>query len=226
MREYLNGEEPESHGITESGSFMHHIMEEYLKGNLKGEELVDYFTANFDKNVPTSMCLHMTETFSKDMYGLYYQGYLKFLQEFRGIPDCKEIVDIERWFELPHKDYIINGRIDLVYRDNSGNLCVLDHKSKSKFKSKKDKAQYARQLYLYALASKEIYGEYPKQLVFNLMRGGFVYIDFNEKDLEDTIAWFEKTVDDIRDVITYDAKPDTFFCRNWCGLERCDLCNN
>jgi len=225
MREYLNGERPASHGVTESGTFMHNVMEKYFKGELKQDELVEYFIANFDKEVPSTMSLQMTDTFSKDMYGLYYQGYLKYLQEFKGIPNLKQIVDIEKWFELPHKDYILNGRIDLVYRDNDDNLYVLDHKSKSKFKSKKDRAQYARQLYLYAAAAKVLYGEYPKQLVFNLMRGEFVYIDFNEKDLEATLAWVEKTVEDIRDVITYDAKPDTFFCRNWCGLEPCELCN-
>lgn len=225
MREYLNGEVPASHGVTESGTFMHNVMEKYFKGELKKDELVDYFMANFNKEVPSSMTLQMTDTFSKDMYSLYYQGYLKYLQEFEGIPNCHEIVDIEKWFEVPHKDFIINGRIDLIYRDKDNNLFVLDHKSKSKFKSKKDKAQYARQLYLYAMATKMLYGEYPKQLVFNLMRGDFVFIDFDEKELEKTLAWVEKTVEDIRDVITYDANPDTFFCRNWCGLSPCELCH-
>ena len=49
MRKYLDEEVPDSHGITECGLFMHHILEEYEKGNMQLDELVPYYTENFDK---------------------------------------------------------------------------------------------------------------------------------------------------------------------------------
>ena len=51
MRKYLDEEVPDSHGITECGLFMHHILEEYEKGNMQLDELVPYYEENFDKQV-------------------------------------------------------------------------------------------------------------------------------------------------------------------------------
>ena len=150
MRKYLDEEVPDSHRITECGLFMHHILEEYEKGNMQLDELVPYYEENFDKQVVSTMRLQMSETFSKDMYGLYYNDCLEYLKNFTGIPNCKTIVDVEKEFHLPYNDYSITGKIDLIFRDNDNKLIVLDHKSKKKFKSKKDQAHYARQLYLYA----------------------------------------------------------------------------
>lgn len=226
MRYYLNGEKTESNGITECGSFMHNIMEQYEKGELKIEDLVPYFEENFNKNVVSSTYLQMSETFRKDMYGLYYNGFLDYLKNFTGIPHCKKIIDVEKEFHIIYNDdFSITGKIDLVFVDDEDNLCVLDHKSKKNFKNKKDQANYARQLYLYAWASKTLYNKYPSKLIFNLMRGEPVYIDFNKDDMEHTLGWFSNTVHNIRDTFIYDANKGSFYCMNWCGLDNCELCD-
>lgn len=226
MRKYINLEEPYSHGITESGLFMHNLLEMYENGILKKEELLKYFEDNFDRNITSTTSLKMSETFSKDMYGLYYTGYHKYLEEFDGIKDCKEIIDVENEFHLTYNnDYNITGKIDLVFINNDNELCILDHKSKNKFKSKKDQAKYARQLYIYAWASNIIYGKYPKWLIFNMLRGDYIYIEFNKDDMNESLEWFNNTVQEIRDSITYDANKDTFYCWNWCCLDECELCN-
>lgn len=226
MRKYLNEEETGSHGITECGLFMHNLMEKYEKGELKKEDLIPYYNENFDKAVVSTMDLQMSETFSKNMYSLYHDGFLNYLENFDGIPNCKEIIDVEKEFHIIYNDdYSITGKIDLVYKDTDDNLCVLDHKSKNKFKSKKEQAQYARQLYLYAWASKELYNSYPKKLVFNMLRGEPIYIDFNKDDMNSTLEWFDSVVQNIRNTITYDANKNTFYCMNWCTLGQCNLCD-
>lgn len=224
MRKYLNEEVPESHGITECGLFMHHILEEYERGNMTKEELVPYYQENFDKAVVSTMRLQMSPTFSKDMYGLYYKDCLNYLENFTGIEDCNKIIDVEREFHLPYNDYSITGKIDLVFNNNEGQLVVLDHKSKKKFKSKKDQAHYARQLYLYAWACKSLYDQYPDVLVFNMLRGEPIYIPFNADDMYKALNWFNEMVIQIRNAITFDAKVDTFYCNAFCLLGRCDLC--
>lgn len=60
------------------------------------DELVPYYEENFDKQVVSTMRLQMSETFSKDMYGLYYNDCLEYLKNFTGIPNCKTIVDVEK----------------------------------------------------------------------------------------------------------------------------------
>lgn len=227
MRKYLNEEKTESHGITECGSFMHEIMEKYEKGELKKEELVPFFEKNFNMAVVSDTRLKISEDFSKDMYSLYYQGFLNYLTNFNGIPTCKKIIDVEKEFHIVYNDdFSITGKIDLVFKNEDDDLCVLDHKSKNKFKSKKEQKEYARQLYLYAWASKTLYGKYPKYLIFNMMRGNPIYIDFEEKDMYDTLQWFDDTVQGIRNTITYDSHKENFvFCNNWCGLAHNELCD-
>lgn len=224
MRKYLNGEKQQSHGITECGLFMHDLLERYERGELKLEEMLPYFEENFYNSIKSDTHLKLSENFSKDMYPLYYNGFLEYLQNFNGIKDCKEIIDVEKEFHLQYNDYIITGKIDLVFVDKYNNFCVLDHKSKNKFKNKKEQSEYARQLYLYAWASKTLYGKYPQKLIFNMLRGEYIYIPFKENDMFKALEWFDKTVNDIRTTITYDAKEGTFFCNNFCSLDKIDLC--
>ena len=67
----------------------------------------------------------------------------------------------------------VRGFIDLLVRDrNDGRLIVVDHKSKSRFKSDQELELYGFQPYLYAEWVLQTYGEYPKELVFNLFRAG------------------------------------------------------
>ena len=112
----------------------------------------------------------------------------------------------------------------MIFQDNDDKLIVLDHKSKKKFKSKKDQAHYARQLYLYAWACKSLYDTYPDVLMFNMLRGEPIYIEFNENDMQEALYWFDDTVKQIRNAITFDANVGTFYCNAFCLLGRCELC--
>ena len=135
MRKYLNEEIPDSHGVTESGLFMHKLMEKYENGVLQQNELLEYFENKYDKNVLSNTVLNMGNGFRKDMYNIYYNGYRSYLEDFTGIPNCKKIIDVERKFNFRYsiKDiepFSITGVIDLVFQDNEDKLIVLDHKSK------------------------------------------------------------------------------------------------
>ena len=143
-----------------------------------------------------------------------------------------EIVGIEKEFYFDVLGHPFHGFADLITRENDG-LVIYDHKAKAlkpysgrkkPTKTDLELSEYARQLYLYAEATKQSLGEYPKYLVFNCYRvQNFVRLDFDSRNLDETLRWADEMIQKIR---TFDAwKPDIdyFKCRNLCGLnDRCD----
>ena len=104
------------------------------------------------------------------------------------------------------------GIIDLVLRNRSG-LIVCDHKSRGKWKSREERRKYLRQLNLYAVRVKEVYGEWPHELWFNKFREGILDRDpFNIVTAQEDIDWFLRSIDDIYKARNFPAKPDRVLC--------------
>ena len=128
-------------------------MERYANGEIELWDLADVYEWEFDAAVPEEF---PPSDFCKDKNGkkitmreLYYQQGLDFLKNFPGYDELK-ILEVESNFDIEIDDWIFTGVIDLVLEDKDGNLIIQDYKSKSSFKSKKEQAEYARQLYLYS----------------------------------------------------------------------------
>ncbi len=202
------------------GLFVHSIMERYAKGELSLWDLPKIYKEEFTTAVPEEF---PDAFFCHDMRQLYYDQGLQFLQDFAGYEDIK-ILDTETQFDLDIDDWTFNGIIDLVFRDERGRLIIRDYKSKSTFKSKKEKAEYARQLYLYSLYVKQRYGRYPDELQFMLFRkNNVVKIPFQEEGVEDALKWARDTVKEIRDCWDFAPTCEAFFSRNLCNhREYCD----
>ena len=66
----------------------------------------------------------------------------------------RDILEAELDFELFRENYILNGAIDLIYRDSDGELVVLDYKY-SKY-NENHIGGYIKQSYIYASALREI----------------------------------------------------------------------
>lgn len=157
------------------------------------------------------------------MKELYYNQGLEYLKNFSGYDDRK-ILGVEEKFDLGIDDWIFNGVIDLVYEDKNGKLVIQDYKSKSSFKNKKEQAEYARQLYLYALHVKNKYGKYPDLLQFCMFRKNTVIeIPFDENSLEEAVGWAKDTVKEIRECWDFSPSCDEFFSQNLCNhRDYCD----
>lgn len=189
-------------GLSEFGTFCHKILEMYEKGELEIWEMLSYYKDNFAKEVPSSFVVKMSDTFSKDLYPYYYQDGENYFTNFEGYSNW-EILESEYQFEIPITDNaLFNGKVDLIARSKkSGRLIIIDHKSKSKFKSKDELAEYAKQLYLYAFAVHEKYGEWPKTLYFNMFRKGeLVTIPFDKKEYRMAMNWAVDTINAIQSV--------------------------
>lgn len=201
--------------FSDWGSFMHYLLEQYFKGELEFFELSQVYEQNYTNRVkcafPPNRYVNLSES--------YYNKGKEYLDNFDGdFNDC-EVLAVEQNVELDIKGRPFVGVIDLIVRGSDGLLRIIDHKSKSKMKNKKEESEYLRQLYLYSLWTKQTYGEYPVQLIFNMFRAGNKIIhNFVEEELNVAVEWFSSTIDSIYEDVDFKAKPDNFFCNQLCGV--------
>lgn len=210
---YVEDKREQPNAFSQCGGFVHGILQRYFDGELYAFELADVFEAEYDTAV--------TERFPFfNMYKAYYDKSLAYLQTFDGIDG--EVLGVEQELTAEIGGYRFIGYADLIMRDENG-IVVYDHKSKSDWKSKKERADYLRQLYLYAYCIKQKYGEFPYKLVFNKFRAENPLDEelFNEADYTAAVEWFKQSVDRILSEAEWDCKPDSWYCDRLCGFAEC-----
>ena len=231
--------EGKSNGMAQCGSLVHSILERYFKEELLQFELADTFLNEFDEKVPNGVYITFPNGFKKDMTDKYKEQCVDFLSNFDEIEGL-DVIGIEENFNLltkiKDKSIILNGFIDIIAKDKDENFYIIDWKSKSKFKNKKEIKEYARQLYLYSIYIKYKYGKMPKEIWFYQFRIGHIEkIVFNEEDFNEALEWTYNTVEKIENEQFFlpinfskfntptelnDAK---FFCSNLCDYS--DICD-
>ena len=208
---YIDGVEEQLNAFAQHGSYVHSLLERYFKGELYAFELADEFEAHYDENV--------TEKFPFfNMFNAFFSKTLNYLQKFDGIDG--EIVAVEQKFDTVIGGHKFIGYADLILRDDEG-LVVVDHKSHGAWKSKKERTDYMRQLYLDAYCVKGMYGEFPHKLVFNMFRKDEPLDEevFKEGDCMAAIDWFKGAVDVILANEDWECKVDDWYCGQLCGCE-------
>ena len=189
-------------------------MERWAKGELMSFELADAYEAEYDEAVK-----HYFPPFPKGMAGQYYDEGLQYFQSFDGFGDDKEILSVEDKFELDIRGNRFVGIADLVLQDKkTGDIIVIDHKSKSMNSMKKAQYENTRQLYTYAAYVKERFGEFPTLLQFNMFRYG---VNINEpfamERYEETMDWIERTIAQIKAEKEWKVSSSGYFCRFICS---------
>lgn len=221
-------------GFAEWGSLCHSIFEDYAKGNLAEFELL----GAYEERYPQYMQNEFPPVRGKPLAEKYYERGRELFAAFSGYPENWEILAVEETVNFQVDGYHFTGFIDLLVRDRTdGKLIVVDHKSKAAFKTRAEQAHYAIQLYLYAYWVHEQYGEYPKELLFNMFRvDKVVHIPFVKEDMDNAIRWFLDTVhkieedEDFWDMIALEYEREnkplseysqtSFFCSFLCGSKR------
>ena len=177
-------------------------------------ELADAYEAEYDEAVK-----HYFPPFPKGLAGRYYDEGLQYFRSFDGFGGDMEILSVEDKFELDIRGNRFVGIADLVLRDrNTGDITVIDHKSKSMNSMKKAQYENTRQLYTYAAYVKERFGVFPTLLQFNMFRYG-VNIDepFSMERYEETMDWIERTIAEIRAEREWKVSSSSYFCRFICS---------
>ena len=219
---------PEGHGTAEFGSYVHKILEMYEKGELGEYELLPYYEEHYDENVKSTFVTYLGNGFSKDLWKTYYDGGKSYFETFSGYDGLKILESEYEFFEEIDNSFVLNGKIDLIALDENGDIVIIDHKSKGKFKNKAEKEEYAVQLYLYAYAIFKKYKVYPKRLVFNMFRSKeWIEFKFDEDKYIKALDWLTKSVNEIESNIDFPPSLNTFYCDNFCSFRSvCEYKNN
>ncbi len=210
-QKYVCDASEEENAFAQHGKFAHSILERFFKGELMPYELSDVYESEYYENVTKQFPY---SNIAKSFYDKTLQYFKNFDNDFEG-----EIIGVEEELETKFGDYSFIGYADLIMRDDKG-IYIVDHKSHAAFKSKKERTEYFRQLYLYAECVKQKYGEYPYKLVFNMFRISKIEVEFFDlsQHYNDTL-WFTECVDKIIKNTDWDCKPDEWYCTNLCGMD-------
>ena len=181
-QKYVLDQSEEENAFAQHGKFAHNILERCLKGELMPFELADIYESEYKNNVTQPFPYPNTARSFYDKTLQYFQNY----DDFHG-----EIVAVEEKLETKFGEYNFVGYADLLLKDEHGYVLV-DHKSHAAFKSKAERKEYFKQLYLYAECIKRKYGEYPYKLTFNMFRIPKLEEElFAPSQHKDTVIWFE-----------------------------------
>lgn len=190
------------------GTLIHDISENIAKGDISSVEMAQH---KFDEVFPH---IAIPEKNRPTYYKQGKQAVDSIFQELSGL----EIVGVEKEFNA-YIDFSmpkLYGFIDLVYRDEKGRLIVRDYKSSRVYdKSTMDK-QF--QPYVYALACKELYGEYPYMFEFDFVRfGEKKQIIINEPFVQmgkiKILGFWNKVKNE-----EFEPTYNPFYCQNFCGF--------
>ena len=190
------------------------MLEDWAKNKIPSFALAEEYEKRYDQAVT-----HSFPPFPKGMPQKYYDAGLQYFESFDGFGEDWEVVESESKFQINVGGYPFVGIVDLVLRNKqSGELWVIDHKSKSASSMKKELPVFRRQLYTYAAFVKEKYGVFPNKISFNMFKEGtFIDEPFNLEQYNETMDWIVDTIESILFETDWLVSPSSYFCRFVCS---------
>lgn len=213
--------------FSEYGSLMHSILEQYYKGDLPVFCLADEWRDRYESEVVVA-----PPPFPKGFGEKNYDAAVRYLENFSGLPEGFEVISVEKKFVIDIGGYPVSGIADLVIGSPAtGEVIIIDHKTKSAASMKKEYQLYRKQLYLYAIWFREWTGKWPTLLRFNMVKDGtFIDEPFDEAMVEETRQWFIDGIRRIEECDLFEAwstciseqeyakAREPYFCKWICGV--------
>lgn len=210
-------------GFAEQGTLIHELIDEWAKGLIATEDLSEEYKRRYPDYVVTQFPRMLA---AKGYAEKTYDAGLRYFENFDCFNDLK-IIGTETEFHTDIAGRRFVGVVDMVAEDkDSGQLVVLDHKSKSLNSFKKDEDNMYRQQLLYSKYVYETYGKWPDMMMFNLFKedGMRMSRPFSKFDYDKAVAWAGKIMDQIEsfEMLDWLEKKDEsdFFCQNLCNMRQ------
>lgn len=201
------------YGTAIHAALNNHFTRKALAKTLTLEELINDFKTAF-RNVGFITRQHEELRFSEGIETL-----TRFFQQ--DSLDTRIPHGIETSFEFLEGKIKVNGRYDLVYKDND-EFEICDFKT-SNVKDQKDanrRIKTSTQMQMYALSWFRQYGIIPKTTLYFIESGLKGEATFSEKELEKTTATIESVAEGIL-AQSYDAKPELRACQQCAYSQIC-----
>ena len=202
------------------GSLVHDILARYYLGLLSKDELPETFLFEYKKSVGGELP-------DEKVVRNYVNSAKNYLQNFRPLPYETVAVEKRIGFEIDGVPFVCF--IDHLGKTKDG-FVITDHKSKSmKARSRRAKPtegdklldDMLRQLYVYAAAVKQRYGEFPVKLCFNSFRTNrLIEEPFRLQAYHEALDWAKEQIEEIRNAEEFLPHPDFFSCRYICGVHQ------
>lgn len=177
----------------------------------------------YEMRYPEHVTCRWPKIFGNDIGASTYKKILEYFRNFDGFPEYR-ILATELAFDTYIEGRKFVGFIDMVAEHKeTGEMIIIDHKSKSMSSFKKTQDEMYRQQYLYSKFIHEKYGKYPDLLGFNLFKdGSFVTRKFTMEGYEEALNWAVTQIEkiennDFLDWLETKEKPD-FFCEHLCSV--------
>lgn len=229
---YLNkieGEKGISNGYAQSGNYGHEALEQIFTKKVTPEEALQNCVNEFED--------YVTEYISEDSLQKKMDALCQYLADLDidSFFEKYEVLGVEKRFKWKISFFNMIGFADLILRRKSdGKVILVDHKSAGHFMKADGKTPlknqidnfttYKKQMYLYADAMKKTMGFYPDLIVWNhfLDGGKKTVIEFNEKDLEESLKWAENIVDQMYNDEEFVENQSYMMCNVLCNYR--DMC--
>ena len=214
---------PEGNYYAEVGSYVHEILAKVFGGELTIDEASEYYANNFENNVFYRVKDSIMEKTYESCANYFSDVDLKWIEDY-------EILGVEMETTQNIRGYNFIGFIDLLLRDkNTGEITIVDHKSaayplskktgKVLKNSEKNFSSYKKQMYLYSYAVKQIYGVYPKWIMWNHFKSNdIVKIPFDIDEYNKAIDWLIETIHAIENDEEFSEGLDYFYCHTLCDF--------
>lgn len=217
--------------FAEIGTLYHDVLDKWAKKEIETWDLSSEFAERYDAEVITEAPAVLAKN---NYYEKQKQEGIAFFDnfdEFKGFT----IISAEEPFEVEIAGRRFVGIIDMILQDNnSGDLIICDHKSKSMKAFREAEDEMYKQQYLYSKYVYEQFGRYPDLLMFHLFKenGEKICRKFDINDYNKTLEWAEEVMNNIETWEEFewgnckpqpeDGNPD-FFCANICSMRnKCD----
>lgn len=223
LLKYIFGVEDQPRFYTQYGKYIHEILAMYYKGELKKEELSDYYISHYFENITE-------RAYQKNVNQSYFMAGLDLFNDYND--DIDNVVAVEKKveFKLGNRNFV--GFIDLLTAEDGG-LVITDHKSRNlKPRSKRKKPtkgdieldKYLRQLYLYSVPVLKNGRENNQFLpivsmnlhIFRLK--STIKSPFQIDEFERTKKWALDTIKQIVNNEDWSPNIDYFYCKYICGV--------
>ena len=216
---YIEGTYGVGSFYADNGKAVHEVLELVTRGDISVYDAPMVYLDKYE-NIKNKV---KKETMDKT-----FDSCMEYLSNLEGNElDGYELIGSEIKIEFKIGKYNFVGFIDLLLKDVDGNLVIVDHKSTEPFlkkngepyaATKKSYEGYLKQLYLYSIGVKQVYGQYPSKLVFNHFKanGRRTVVDWCKEDCDAAKKWAISTIRKIYRDSKFDALTKTGFCYRLC----------